>query len=373
MFRSSKVNRHISRPKRVLIRLPNWIGDAVMATPAISAFRRYFPDASITLAARAWVAPLFLSYKGVEEVITIDSTKDRGIRSIMKTASAFKNRHFDTALILPNSFESALLPFLARIPRRIGHATDKRAGMLTQAVPVPVFKKMRHEVFYYMNLVASMLNPEDAKKLFPISDMPGSPPLKLYVDVKMSSKIDSVLHDLGIMRGDILIGFNPGAAYGPAKCWPWERFKDLANKLCNIFPCKILVLGTQKEEEIASRICDGLEDRVHNLAGRTGLVDVAALISRLDLMVTNDSGLMHVAAALGVPIVAIFGSTNPVTTGPWSISATVVRRPLDCSPCMRRECNRGDFACMNRISVDDVLSECIESIENNVVNIVAER
>jgi heptosyltransferase-2 len=157
----------------------------------------------------------------------------------------------------------------------------------------------------------------------------------------------------------LLAGFNPGAAYGPAKCWPVEKFRILAARMFLELPdLRIVVMGTEKEHEIAREICQGYEDRCFNLAGQTGLADVIALIDTLDLLVTNDSGLMHVGAGLDTPLVAIFGSTNPVTTGPWSDRSSVVRIDLECSPCLKRRCPEGTFDCMNGIGVDIVFDHC---------------
>jgi len=159
------------------------------------------------------------------------------------------------------------------------------------------------------------------------------------------------------------IGLNPGAAYGPAKCWPRERFAALAKELVNrVDDVHVIVFGTDKEFDTAQVICTPLGNRGHNLAGKTRLGEVMALISQLDLLVTNDSGLMHVGAALDIPLVAIFGSTNPLTTGPWSDKSVVVRKELPCSPCLARQC-KSDFRCMKEIEVEEVLEECLLIME----------
>jgi heptosyltransferase-2 len=347
---------------RILVRSTNWIGDAVMTTPALAALRSLYPKAHISVLARPWVAPIFNEHPAVDEVILFGSpgANNTLIEKIFLSRS-LKTRLFDLALLFPNSFDSALIAYLARIPRRVGYRTDGRRLLLTLPLSVPQDCGTRHEVFYYLGLTHSLqrrYSPDSAGAI------PAGPP-RLHINVpaegRAAAREFSARFD---PSGDaVLIGFNPGAAYGPAKCWPVERFVSLGRALVDRFPgCHILVFGTAKEETVVRSISARLGKRAHNLAGRTTLAQVMGIIGILDLLVTNDSGLMHVGAALGIPLVAVFGSTNPVTTGPWSGKSVVVRHELSCSPCLKRTCP-SDFGCMKGIVVDEVLDACVVQLE----------
>ncbi len=348
--------------KRIVIRAPNWIGDAIMATASIEALIRIFPDAKIYIAARPWVAPIFKSHKGIKGIIELSHSAKGSIKELILDAKKLKEKRFDLAVILPNSIESALVPFLARIPIRIGHNSQGRSLLLTHPIEVPSFKKTRHEIFYYLNISAYIeTKVKGSTSILLDSKEVGEPPLRLYVDEDDLRAGDKILRDLNIDTTKGLIGFNPGAAYGPAKCWPTEKFKELSKLITAEFPHSILVFGTKKEIPISNEIAKA-SSRVYSLCGKTSLNEVIAIISKLDLMVTNDSGLMHVSAALDIPSISIFGSTNPVTTGPWSKRAIVVRKALECSPCLKRECPRKDmdFACMKQISVEEIFEHVKE-------------
>ncbi len=353
-----EIENHI---KRIVIRVPNWIGDAVMATASIEALIKLFPQASIYIAARPWVASVFKAHKGIKGIIELEYQEKTTLKGLITNAKKIKSKDFDLALILPNSIESALVTFLARVPIRIGHNSQGRSLFLTHSVKVPEFKKTRHEVFYYLNLVSYIeryILKKSQTSISLYSKEIGSPALKLYVDKKSLDSSKLLLKKLNIDLNKGLIGFNPGAAYGPAKCWPTDKFRELAGLISKNLSHSILVFGTKREIPIAQEICKA-SSKVYSLCGKTSLSEAIALISKLNLMVTNDSGLMHVAAALDIPSIAIFGSTNPITTGPWSKKAIVVRKELECSPCLKRQCPRKDmdFACMKQISVEEVFKQ----------------
>lgn len=329
-----------------------------MTTPAVAALRSLLPTAHISVLVRPWVAPVFSEHPAVDEVILFGySGANNTLTEKIFLSRSLKAKQFDLAVLFPNSFESALIAYLARIPRRVGYRTDGRHLFLTLPVDVPEDRRTRHEVFYYLGLIHSL-----QRRFFQdsVGAMPTGPP-RLHVNVpaegraaarEFRSRVDP-------LENALLIGFNPGAAYGPAKCWPVEQFASLGRMLVERFPsCHILVFGTAKEEAVASSICASLGERGHNLAGRTTLAQVMGIIGILDLLVTNDSGLMHVGAGLDIPLVAVFGSTNPVTTGPWSGKSLIVRHELSCSPCLKRTCP-SDFGCMKGIGVDEVLDACV--------------
>lgn len=353
---------------RLLVRATNWIGDAVMTTPALDALRSLYPNGWIAVLARPWVEPVLSYHRAVDEVFSCGPVRSHGpFGTRLSLAGSLRRRHFDLAILFPNSFDAALLFWLARIPRRLGYSTDVRRSLLTMSVPVPKDRGARHEVYYYLGLVEALSGREGraspllADAQVGASDSP-SPRLSLRVPPDGEVRSERLLADLGLGPDAPLIGFNPGAAYGPAKCWPSGRFAALGEALVRRYACHILVFGTEREADEARAICEGLGSYGHNLAGRTSLAEAMALIRRLSLLVTNDSGLMHVGAGLDVPLVAIFGSTNPVTTGPWSSRSLVVRHTLPCSPCLRRSCPT-DFRCMESIGVDEILEACSRQLE----------
>ena len=352
------------QPKKILVRATNWIGDAIMLTPAITVLRERFPDASITVCARPWVLPVFSENPNVDAVMPAESAGGpKSLKEILETARRIKKERFDLCVIFPNSFSAALVPWLAGVPKRIGYSTDLRAMLLTQAVPVPSWKGTRHEVFYYCNLAGKVPGGRA------VSD--DEPRLVLEVSQEALAWQQEFCREHGISDNDMLIGFNPGAAFGPAKCWPVDYFQRLGKMLLESDTLSgrrtwIAVLGTKKEKQIGDAICSHLGGAGINLCGLTDLSQVMAFIKRLDLLVTNDSGLMHVGAALSTPLVALFGSTNPVTTGPWSRNSRIVQNPVDCAPCLKRSCP-DDFRCMKGITTEMVLDACLEQLQEHVL------
>ena len=324
-----------------------------MTLPALAGLRSLFPTAQIDVMARPWSAPVYSFCHAADQVIEHD--KPSGFApfgKLLESAAKIKDKGYDVALTFPNSFESALIFRLAGIPKIYGYNTDFRSTILTRALDVPQDKKEKHEVFYYLNLVKGLFCSDDhtwKNELLKI---------KLAIPETEKQAARELLHALGCNPDMSLIGINPGAAYGPAKCWPTEKYRQLAQDLLDTFPdAMLLVFGTRDDMEAGKMITQPVGKRGINLCGKTTLKQAIAIIDDLDFMVTNDSGLMHVAAACSVPIVALFGSTNPVTTGPWTDRALVVRHELPCSPCLNRDCPR-DFICMAGISVDEVLEAC---------------
>jgi len=332
--------------KKILIRQTNWIGDAVMTMPAMDLLHEAFPGEEIWMAARPWVAPLFEALPWIRGIIQLEKGSGMArVPALLSHAGRIRQQGFRLGLLFPNSFESALLFLLAGIPERAGYATDFRGVLLNRKIPVPPDKRMRHEVFFYLNLVSRLTG-------LPV---PKEPEIRLQVPGAGKAGADRLLSECGLKGAAPLIGFNPGAAYGPAKCWPKGRWVELGRMfLSSLAKCRIVILGTKREEAAFGQMASQIGRGAVSLAGRTGLAEAMGVIERLDLLVTNDSGLMHIGAGLATPLVAIFGSTNPVTTGPWSKRALVVRHELECSPCLRRTCP-GEFECMRSISADEVM------------------
>ena len=309
----------------ILIRATNWVGDAIMSLPALHAVRGRYPKAQIAVLAKPWVADLYRREKFAEEVILYD-------RSRWSIARELRARKFDCAILLQNAFDAALLAWLARIPVRIGYRRDGRGLLLTRAVDVPKRGEIpRHERFYYLELL---------RRAGILDRLPPS---------------DSIRLERGPREARPVIGVSPGAAYGTAKQWLPERFAEAASRLAAERECEIALFGSGGERDLCDRVAGLLNGcKVTNYAGRTTLAEFIDLASQCEMFLTNDSGAMHIASALGVPTIAIFGATDDEATGPTGPVAHVVREPVDCSPCLLRECPI-DHRCMTRVTADRVV------------------
>jgi len=319
----------------ILVRAPNWLGDAVMSLPVLPGLTRLFPEAGITVLAAPRVAPLFVGQPGVKEVILYPSGKEKWglLWSLRKT--------FDVALALPNSFESALGLWLTNVPFRLGYAANGRTPFLTTTLKGRRRLKGLHQVFYYMGLLQAFA---------PVQDF--SPP-RVHLSEEECEAGRTLLAAAGGNPGAPWVGLAPGAAYGPAKRWPPERFAAVADLLAQEFGVQVVLLGGVEDRESAAQVQQHSRARLLNLTGETTLRQALMVLSHLKVLITNDSGLMHAAAALGVPLVAIFGSTDPVATGPFTSRAALVHHPLPCSPCLERTCTLG-YPCLTEITRDEV-------------------
>ncbi len=328
-----------SASSKVLVRATNWLGDAVMSLPAIRAIGGIFPHAHLAVLARPWVADLYAREKSIDRVIPYPS--QRGLGGRRDFAARLRAERFDCAILLQNAFDAALITWLAGIPERIGYARDGRSFLLTQAIPVPEPGDLpRHERFYYLELLrrAGMM------ERFP----PGDEIRLEGIDEARAAGIEH-LRALGI-EGPV-IGISPGAAYGNAKRWLPERFAESAAMLPGGHT--FLIFGSPSERPLCETVACALGARVRNLAGETSLREFIDLAAACHLFLTNDSGAMHVASALGVPTVTIFGATDDTTTGPTGPLARVVREHAECSPCLLRECPI-DHRCMTRVTSEQV-------------------
>ena len=329
--------------KRLLIRSTNWIGDAIMTTPAVRAIRKNFPDTQISILTKPWVAPVFSDSPYVDNLLIYDEAeKHKGMVGKMRLANDLKQYGFDAAILLQNAFEAALITFFAGIPCRIGYNTDARGFLLTHSIPrTPQIKKM-HQTGYYLGILQGIGLETDGLGL------------DLVVNNRYQKRAAEILEEHGISRADKLVGINPSATFGPAKQWFPERYANLSDKIYEVFGANILLFGGPEDRELGRRISQMMQHPPVDLCGKTKLEEAIALINMCNLFVTNDSGLMHVAAALDIPLIAIFGSTNPVTTGPKGPNSRIVRIPVECSPCLKPECPKGHLKCMDQIDVDMV-------------------
>lgn len=328
-------------PQKILIRSTNWIGDAIITTPAVRTIRQNFPEARISILALPWVADVFKASPYVDEVILYQKKKEhQGLPGMWRLAAELAERRFDLAILLQNAFVAAVIAKLAEIPARAGYTTDGRGLLLTHGVRLRKEVKKIHQVNYYQEMLKGLGLTPGSNELF----------LNLPEDDVVWAK--RIVADFGPRP---LIGFNPGAAYGPAKCWPVAHFRELATLLAHEFAATLVVFGTSADIKAAAEIAEGAPGRVLDLTGKTNLSQAMAMIGICDAFVTNDSGLMHVGAALKTPLVAIFGSTNSVATGPYSDNATVIQKDLACRPCYKTHCKTG-FSCMLEISAREVFS-----------------
>ena len=330
--------------RKILVRAVNWLGDAVMTTPALQAVRETFPDAEITILANPLVSQLLYGHPAIDRVITFERNgKHGGIAGRLRLAAELHRERFDLALILPNSFDSALIPFLAGIPKRLGKASDGRSLLLTGRYRKPQQDVALHEVQYYRNLLGH----------FGITAAACRPFLSVTPEEEREAAL--FLAEQGINTGELLLGINAGATYGSAKRWYPERFAQVAGKLAQEWGAQVILFGGPDEQDIAKNIADNLDRACLNLAGRTSVRRLMTLIKRCSFFITNDSGPMHIAAAFGVPLVAVFGPTDHSGTAPFSDQAVIVRKPVECAPCKLRHCP-ADHRCMTAISAEEVLA-----------------
>jgi lipopolysaccharide heptosyltransferase II/tetraacyldisaccharide 4'-kinase len=335
LVRKGKAPGHSQNIHRILLRAPNWIGDAVMSLPVLSGLTHLFPAAQLTVLAVPRVAPLFTGLPGVAEVIIYQAGKEK-----WRTLLSLRGR-FNLALALPNSFESALGLWLTRTPRRLGYAANGRSPLLTTSIKGRKHLQGLHQVYYYLGLLDA-LGPVN-------SFIP--PHLQLSEAERAAGK--SLLISAGLDPGCPWVGLAPGAAYGPAKRWPAESFAAVADLLQQELQAGLVLLGGPTDQEAAAQVQQSGQGRFLNLAGKTTLRQALAVLSHLKMLITNDSGLMHAAAALGVPLVAIFGSTDSAATRPFTNRATLIHHHLPCSPCLKRTCHQ-DYACLTEITADEV-------------------
>ena len=357
----------IFHPRRILVRGTNWLGDAVMTTPALSRLREKFPEAHITLLTPEKLQDLWTNHPAISETISVAAGE-----SVFSVGKKLRAGKFDLTLVLPNSPRSAIETWLAGIPQRIGYARPWRNAFLTQTVasradavkmrkrslaeikrlishlpsPISHLPSSSHQIHEYLHLAAALgANPE-----------PVAPQLFVSPD-----EIDAAKKKFGLEKiAQPILGMNPGAEYGPAKRWPVDRYVAAAREIQNRTKCAWLIFGSKNDITIAEQIQSAIGNRpsaIFNLSGETSLRELMALLKSCRVLLTNDSGPMHVAAALGTPVVVPFGSTSPELTGPGlpgDVRHRLLKSDAPCAPCFRRECPI-DFRCMSGIGVERVV------------------
>jgi heptosyltransferase-2 len=328
---------------KIVVRAPNWIGDSVLALPALNNLKKNFPDSQIWISARDWVKDLFTIGNLFEGILPLQ--KQGGMKALRESSREFKNLHFDLGILFTNSFASALLFYLARIPERWGYKKDGRGFLLTKGIPVQRKEDRPHQVHYYLDL----LYRSGLKK--------HSEDLEFPLDQKEKVRTGEWLKSMGIDPENMVIIINPGAYYGSAKRWPPGKYAELAALLQKQISAQVLIIGSPDDLSLAEDISSRMEKKPFVLAGQISLSRLASVISFSNLFVTNDSGPMHLANALKVPVVALFGPTDPNHTGPYQQPSSFIHKGAPCWPCFYRDCPF-DHRCMRDISPQEVLLLC---------------
>ncbi|MFQ5818182.1 MAG: lipopolysaccharide heptosyltransferase II [Terriglobia bacterium] len=332
----------LSAAEKILVRVPNWVGDVVLSLPALAALRARFPRAELVVLARPSVADLYRDVPGLDRLFVFDH---RGPLGLARLAAQLRRERFDLAVLFQNAFQAALLALLAGIPRRLGYRRDVRGPLLTHPVAVPRPGEIAsHESYYYLELL---------RRAGLLAALPRVEQIRLVPAPRLVAAMEMRLRQLGADSGRLRVVMAPGAAYGSAKCWLPERYGALADRLVESRGAAIVLCGTSGEAELAQRIARAMHTPAVSLVGQTSLREFLALLGVSQLFIGNDSGAMHLAAAVGLPQVIVFGPTDEGGTGPVNPRARIVKHPVSCSPCFLRHCPI-DHRCMTRITVDDV-------------------
>lgn len=331
---------------KILIRATNWVGDAILALPALRAVRRRFPEAEIAILARPYVVDVYRDQGICNQLLADDSqSKHSGILGRERLAAELRAMRFDVALLLQNAFGAAWLAWRAKVPVRIGYARDGRGFLLTHPVPVPKSGEIpRHERFYYLELL---------RRAGWIDAPLEEPLITLYVSEPNRRRAAEFLVASGARQDSLRIAIGAGASYGSAKCWPPSRFAELVNRIRAQADADVILFGTASEAAVSRAISSELHRPPIDLTEKTAIADLPALLSQCHLFIGNDSGAMHVAAAVGLPVVAVFGPTDPHGTAPVTPRSTIVQQKPYCSPCFLRHCPT-DHRCMRSVTSEMV-------------------
>ena len=339
---------------KLLIRATNWVGDAIIALPALHAVRKRFPQADIAVLALPYVADIYRGQGVADELIGYDRNgQHAGIHGQERLVAELKTQRFDTALLLQNAFDAAWVAWRAGIPERIGYNRDARGVLLTKAIRVPRAGEIpAHEKFYYLELL---------KRAGWIDSLPDVAEISLNVTEEQALRAEEKLQSFGAERGSVRIAVGAGASYGSAKCWPPERFATAINQLVKERQVQIILFGTPGEAAVSAAIQAGLDKSALDLTGKTEIAELPALLSRCTAFLGNDSGAMHVASAVGLPVVAVFGPTDPHGTAPVTPRCTIVQEKPYCSPCFLRRCPT-DHRCMTALAPERVSAGVLHAL-----------
>lgn len=322
---------------------PTWVGDTVLSTPVLANLRAAFPSARICYLATAWAAGVLRGHPGVDEL----RVRPRTLAGDIRAALALRRERVEWAIVLPNSVRGALLAWAAGARRRTGYDRNGRAFLLTEPVPRP--REPGHQVEEYLALLRAA-GVSVARRLPWIA-----------VSREAEAFAEEVFHRAGIGPEDPVVGIQPGARFGATKLWAWERFAAVGDRLAGSEGARVLLLGSRGEAPLTARIASAMKSGVVDLAGRDDLSLLPGLLRRLSVLLTGDTGPMHIAAAVGTPVVGLFGPTDPRRTGPAGEGHTVLRRELFCSPCFLKRCPYG-HECMEGLGVEEVYEAAREKL-----------
>jgi heptosyltransferase-2 len=329
--------------KKILVRCPNWLGDIIMAIPAIRALKQIFPEYEIWGYARKEYVNIL---KRVDVINDLVAFQKKSVFYEIKTyVPIIKKLQFEKAFILPNSWISALIPFLAKVPERYGYNIRGRRLFFTEAIPLSKKIKEMHQVYYYLGILTGLFNGNFDEKPY----------------LKVTEKEVAYFKEKNNISDVNLCCFVPGAAYGPAKCWFADRYIQLGKILIQK-GFHIVLVGSKDDRERCELIEKAINTQVTNLAGKTSIDELPVVMKSCKFTISNDSGPMHVSAAVGTPVIGIFGSTNPKTTYPFGYKDYILHREIECSYCLKRQCIRkfDKMKCMELITVEDVLNKLEE-------------
>lgn len=341
----------------------NWVGDTVMTVPALRELRRVLPHAHITLATRSWAEGLFRDADFLDDLLIYDR-RPRDLRAVARQTREWRRRRFDLALLFQNAFEAALIASAARVPVRMGYATDRRGALLTHSLTLPGWRGERHEVFYYLNLVAEL-----ERLLYGASDIEErEPQFALNISEARKAQARGLLSTDGVRMDRPIVSLCPGSTNSRAKRWPAASYAALADRFITEAGANVVLIGSPDELEVSREVEGQMHHRPFMLTGKTDLAQVVAVLSLADVLITNDTGPAHIAAALNRPTLAIFGPTDPRTTRPFPSVAEIIRRPPDCAPCMLRDCPI-DHRCMTAITPDEVFTRAVAMMKGSMAEV----
>jgi heptosyltransferase-2 len=335
---------------KILVRATNWIGDAILSLPALRAIREQFPQALLAVLAKPWVAALYENESAIDRVILLETASGaRDWTAKWNLVQMVRREQFDLAILFPNSFESAALVRFAGVKRIVGYARDGRSPLLTEAIAVPELSDIpKHERFYYLELL---------RRAGIINRIPEADEIRLDRIPEARLRGEAAFRSAGVPLP--VVGVSPGAAYGGAKRWLPERFAESAARLAAERNASVAVFGSSAEKHLCDEVAS--DARGFNFAGITTLREFIDMTAACSLFLTNDSGAMHIASALGVPSITVFGPTDETATGPLGPLARVVREPVECAPCLKKECPI-DHRCMTRVTTDHVIASAHDLI-----------
>lgn len=340
--------------RQVVVRGVSWVGDAVMTIPALRELRRVLPGAHVTLATRRWAEGIFAGADYLDALLIEEQGRGK-LRPLLEQRRQWRAGRFDLAVILPNSFQSALIPFAAGVTNRLGYATDNRRLLLTHPVIPPAWRQSKHEVYHYLHLVAELerhlTGGERVSARTPVD--------AIFVSASRQTAARRFLAARGAKLDRPLVALCPGSTNSRAKRWPADRFAALADCLIADVGAEVAIIGSASERDVTEAVVAQMSERPLVLTGHTDLSMSVAVLSLVDLLVSNDTGPAHIAAALGRPTLVIFGPTDPVRTRPFSAAAEVIREPPSCAPCMLRDCPI-DHRCLTAISAAQVFARAQE-------------